>query len=52
MSTYLPKKILAKQMMEFYLNNVFKKVSVIRTDEKKGLPERRQSRAKSTMAVL
>ena len=52
MSTYLPKKILAKQMMDFYLNNVFKKVSVTRKDEKSGLPEKRQSRAKSTMAIL
>ena len=51
-SSYLPRKILAKEMMEYYLNNVFKKVSMIRTDEKKGIVEKRKQRAKSTFVIL
>ena len=51
-STYLPKKILAKEMMEHYLNNVFKKVSVTRTGEKKSTTDSKKNRTKSTLAFL
>ena len=39
-------------MMDYYLNTVFKKMSMIRTDEKKGIVEKRRQRAQSTLAIL
>jgi hypothetical protein len=47
--SYMPRKALEKQVLESYLDTVFRKMSMIRTDESRGITLQRRARTRSTM---
>ena len=50
--SYLPMKMLERQMLDSQMNYVFRKVSMIRTDQKKGISLSRKSRTHSTIVAF
>jgi len=51
-SVYLSKKMVERQVLESQMDYVFRRVSMIRTDQKKGINLSKKSRTQSTLLAF